>query len=215
MRDIPNQKEMWNRKHGANEHALTSDIINEFAINTESGLSPGSSILELGCGVGRDARYFAKKGHTVLATDLSEVVIEQNKERPPIAGLTYQYLDFKDLRQYADNSYDMVYAYLSLHYFDNDTTVSIFNEIRRIIKPIGIIAFACKTTDDKYFGLGDKVGDDMFLYKGHVRHFFSEEYTRELMNKCGYKIVELHTSRSKIYHDTTASAIITCIAKKI
>jgi ubiquinone/menaquinone biosynthesis C-methylase UbiE len=40
-------------------------------------LKPNSSILELNCGTGMDAVYFAEKGHTVLATDNALGMLEQ------------------------------------------------------------------------------------------------------------------------------------------
>jgi SAM-dependent methyltransferase len=44
-------------------------------------LPPGSRILELGCGLGADARYFAEQGHHVLAVDYSRPAI-QNLQTP-------------------------------------------------------------------------------------------------------------------------------------
>jgi len=45
------------------------------------------NILELNCGTGEDALWFAKKGHKVLATDISEKMIEITKEKLNKAGL--------------------------------------------------------------------------------------------------------------------------------
>ncbi|MBT2566301.1 LicD family protein [Arthrobacter sp. ISL-85] len=39
-------------------------------------LPPGSRILELGCGLGRDARHFAEQGHHVVAVDYSRPALE-------------------------------------------------------------------------------------------------------------------------------------------
>ena len=38
-------------------------------------------ILELNCGTGEDAIWFAKKGHTVLATDISEKMLEVTEQK--------------------------------------------------------------------------------------------------------------------------------------
>src|SRR5689334_15710140 len=40
-------------------------------------LRPNSSILELNAGTGIDALYFAQRGHSVLATDLSDGMVQQ------------------------------------------------------------------------------------------------------------------------------------------
>lgn len=46
------------------------------------------NILELNCGTGEDALWFAQKGHKVLATDLSEKMLEISKEKLNEAGLS-------------------------------------------------------------------------------------------------------------------------------
>ena len=44
-------------------------------------------VLELNCGTGEDALWFAKRGHTVLATDISEKMLEITKDKINEAGL--------------------------------------------------------------------------------------------------------------------------------
>jgi ubiquinone/menaquinone biosynthesis C-methylase UbiE len=44
-------------------------------------LKPSSNILELNCGTGEDAIFFANKGHNILATDLSEGMLTQLKSK--------------------------------------------------------------------------------------------------------------------------------------
>ena len=59
------------------------------------------NILELNCGTGEDALWFAKKGHKVLATDISEKMLEIAKQKIANAGFgssvqTLQ-IDIKDI----------------------------------------------------------------------------------------------------------------------
>ena len=59
------------------------------------------NILELNCGTGEDALWFAKKGHKVLATDISEKMLEIAKQKITNAGFgscvqTLQ-IDIKDI----------------------------------------------------------------------------------------------------------------------
>jgi ubiquinone/menaquinone biosynthesis C-methylase UbiE len=51
------------------------------------GNNKNLNILELNCGTGEDALWFAKKGHKVLASDISEKMIEITKEKLSNAGL--------------------------------------------------------------------------------------------------------------------------------
>ncbi len=50
-----------------------------FAEWVHSRIEPGSSIVELGCGLGHDARYLHEQGHQVLATDYSRPAVEHNR----------------------------------------------------------------------------------------------------------------------------------------
>ncbi len=55
----------------------------------ESSLSSSDklNILELNCGTGEDALWFAKKGHKVLATDISEKMLGITQEKIHEANL--------------------------------------------------------------------------------------------------------------------------------
>ena len=50
-------------------------------------LAPGSSILELNSGTGEDALFFANRGHTVHATDISEGMQQELKRKVALNGL--------------------------------------------------------------------------------------------------------------------------------
>ena len=116
-----------------------------------------SQILELGCGVGRDAVFLAKNGHKVLATDSSEVVIKQDRQHFPDSGVEFTVLDMQEPFPYMPKSFDVVYTNLSLHYYSHQKTREIVEDIARILKADGILAFACKSVDDFHHGNGEEV----------------------------------------------------------
>ena len=89
----------------------------------------------------------------------------------------------------ADGS-DGVYARLSLLDYPDHITRLLFQEIHHILKRGGRLAFLCKSTDDPLYGKGQQLEKNMFENKGHVRHFFDENYTKILLG--GY-----HTERLK------------------
>ncbi|MEO6631944.1 MAG: hypothetical protein ABIN13_09490, partial [Mucilaginibacter sp.] len=53
-------------------------------------LMPGSSILELNSGTGEDAIFFAQRGHTVHATDISEGMQTELKRKVALSDLQRQ-----------------------------------------------------------------------------------------------------------------------------
>lgn len=76
-----------------------------------------------------------------------------------------------------DNTYSLIIADLSLHYFDNETTIQIMKEIRRILKKDGILLARVASIHDFNFGAG--VGEQLeknFYFEGdYTKRFFDEE----------------------------------------
>lgn len=197
--------EQWLHKHSAKQTAFAEEV--------DEHLSAHSTILELGCGEGNDSNYFAEQGHAVIATDFSDVVIDQNTKRWVHSGLTFKVQDISQPFLFDDASFDIVYARLSLHYFTNETTKGIFREIARVLKPGGTLYFMCKSVDDHIYGQGEKIEDDMYERDGHVRHFFSKEYAVKLLDQAELKQENIETGEEMIYD--RQSAFIKVVAKKV
>jgi ubiquinone/menaquinone biosynthesis C-methylase UbiE len=89
-----NQQHIWNSIHKAGQHEAYAQQTNELAQELSVLLPSQARIAELGCGIGADAAFFAGLGHTVVATDFSEVVIARNREAyRDIIHLTFQVVD--------------------------------------------------------------------------------------------------------------------------
>jgi SAM-dependent methyltransferase len=208
---VNDQKILWNKKHAAGEHAAMRDAPHEFAQELAPHITPGTKILELGCGVGSDARFFASLGVNVVSTDFSEVVIEQNMSAYGADNLSFEVMDITKPFQHTDKSFDIVYAHLSLHYYDYKVTKAVFREIARVLKGGGMLYFSCKSIHDPKYGEGKEIGPGVFERNGHIRHFFSLDYTQQLLDK-DYEVVKLEEAEG-VYSDGK-SAFIHCWAKK-
>lgn len=95
-----------------------------------------------------------------------------------------------DIRKinFPENYFDVIYAHLSLHYFDDETTTQIFENLFRILKKKGLIFIKCKSIEDALYGKGEKVDENIYR-KGHLRHFFSEKDMKEKLKN--FKIIEI------------------------
>lgn len=209
-----NQKQLWNNAHDKGDISHYSDSTTEFAREVLEVINPSSRILELGCGVGNDSVGFANAGHTVVATDFSEVAIAKNTERfKNGTNLTFQVIDINQPLDIQENDFDVVYARLSLHYFSDKDTKKIFQEIYKVLKPNGYLCFICKSVNDPLYGKGTEVEKDMYELDGHVRHFFSEDYTKSLL-KNNYKIEKIESGNEKFYgHDSSYIKVIAAAVK--
>ena len=133
-------------------------------------------LLELGAGQGQDSRYFAEHGYEVLSTDLEDSALELSRSKTPkqlVPKLTVQKLDLKTPLAFANNSFDIVYAHLSLHYFSDQDTKRIFADIYRVLKSGGIFAFFTNSTSDPEYGSGETIEPDYFMVDGVAKRYFT------------------------------------------
>lgn len=143
----------------------------------------GMRLLDLGCGYGEDSLYFARKGMRVTAMDFSKTGTRhlQKEAQRLDYDMDVRCNDLSKKLPFKNNSFDAVYAHLSLHYFDDHKTQKIFEEVKRILKPGGVFFVKCKSVDDPLFGKGKKVGVDMY-HHDHARRFFRKEFMQSLLN---------------------------------
>lgn len=141
------------------------DIINE---------NKGTEILDLGCGIGADTLYLIEKGFNVLSCDFSNEALKSIRENIPNSKT--KYLDMRGLFSFENESYSLIIADLSLHYFDNETTIHIMNEIKRILKTNGVLLARVASVNDFNFGAGiGKQLEKNFYFEGdYTKRFFDQ-----------------------------------------
>jgi SAM-dependent methyltransferase len=162
-------------------------------------------LLDIGCGDGRDSQFFAHKGCTVTAIDYAESAIERVNTLD--AGIEARVMDITAM-DFPDAHFDAIYAHLAIQYFDDTVTTEVFQNIHRMLKPGGLFFVKCKSTEDRFCGMGEKVGEDMYLYD-YIRHFFSEDYMREKLER--FDIIELASTQDS--YDGIESHFIEAVAR--
>jgi len=96
-------------------------------------------ILDLGCGSGRDSRFFLSRGCTVVPVDASE---EMCRLAGVLTGLEVRKLRFDELDY--ESEFDGVWACASLLHAEKDRLPGIFSKIRRALKPHGLLFMSFK-----------------------------------------------------------------------
>lgn len=92
----------------------------------------GKKILEIGCGCGETSVYFAKCGANVVATDISQGMVDLAFRVADFNNVTIEGQSCSaDALPFEDNSFDIVYAANVLHHVDIDKTLK---EIKRVLK---------------------------------------------------------------------------------
>ena len=207
---VYNQKKLWDEIFRRRAYLETS----KFAKESVKYFPKEAKILDLGCGVGGDSIFFAKKGYKVIGVDFSKEALKKAKENAKsfkIKNVTFVYQDISKRLKFENASFDVVYARLSIHYFTDKVTERIFKEIKRILKPGGIFCACCKSIKDPLYGKGKMIEKDMYVLDGHIRHFFSEKYFKEKL-KGKFKILKLWSGKTKFYKEK--SAFVKVIAER-
>lgn len=105
-------------------------------------LPQGGSILDFGCGSGRDTKHFLSQGFQVTATDGSE---ELCKLASQYTGIPVKQMFFQELD--AVEQYDGIWACSSILHLPQEELISVLEKMATALKPQGIIYTSFKYGD--------------------------------------------------------------------
>jgi SAM-dependent methyltransferase len=186
-------QDVWSDLH---KHYKTQDWIDKpslFATQAIDSFPAKGKILELGCGLGQDSQFFAKYGYEVVATDIEQTLldIDQRKEPPDVRErVELKQMDLRKKFPFEDESFDIVYAHLSLHYFHKSATREIFQEIERVLKSHGVLALLVNSTSDPEYNTGTQIEQDYFFIDNAMKRYFSVESIEEYIQNFNAEILD-------------------------
>lgn len=100
----------------------------------------GKTVIDLGCGYGWFCRSARELGAAqVTGVDISEKMLARAAELTADPAITYLRRDLEDVKL-EDNSLDLVYSSLALHYLPELDTL--FRHVQRALKPGGSLVFS-------------------------------------------------------------------------
>jgi ubiquinone/menaquinone biosynthesis C-methylase UbiE len=144
----------------------------------------GKRILDVGCGPGRDSKYFSDKGFDVTGIDLTKNFIKIASKNAPKAK--FMLMDMRKL-EFPDNSFDGLWACASLLHIPKEDAESTLKEFRRVLVPKGLIFISVKK------GSGEKMMFRKEEYKGGEKFFafYSEDELKRVVEMCGFKVLSI------------------------
>ena len=148
-------------------------------------LIPGSRILDVGCGAGDHALYFAAQGLDVSCVDISPRMVKLCKQK----GLKAQVMDIEDLR-FEDNSFDGIWAVTSLLHIPKAKMPSVVQKLYDIIKEKGMLYVSVREGD------GEKLVSDK--QDPATKRFFAFWRPSELLKLFEDKFDVIQWKRTKV-----------------
>lgn len=99
---------------------------------------PGSRILDIATGTGKQAFAFAKKGYAVTGIDMSEAMLSVANKKNIYHNLKFEIGDATLLR-FEDSSFDVCCISFALHDMPLSIRKKVLGEIARVLRPGGMI----------------------------------------------------------------------------
>ena len=126
------------------ESWMSADMKGEYE-EFEKLVKQGGSILDGGCGSGRDSLYFLQKGYDVTAFDPSNEMIKYASQ---FTGLNVKKLRWEDLAD--KDKYDAVWASASLYHVNRADMNAVFDKIADALKDNGILFASYRDRPDDF-----------------------------------------------------------------
>ena len=161
-----------------------------------------SKLLDLGCGTGRNSFFFADKGFKVYALDKSNLalnILNENIKEGEEIKLIHSELDEIP---FSNAFFDVIVSTLVLHHGKIKQIDKWFGEISRVLKPSGFLVISMLSNNDFRSSTGEeiepgtRVGISDTFDAEIPHHFFKKEELTKLLNRFGFKILEINESES-------------------
>jgi SAM-dependent methyltransferase len=140
-------------------------------------------IIDLGAGYGNDTIYLQRQGFSTISCDYSEEALQRLKGLSK--ATTTMCFNMIDGLPFDANSFRVIIANLSLHYFSWNDTVRIIEEIRRVLVNDGCLICRVNSINDKENGAGHgmPIEENYYNVNGKLKRFFNEKQLKKLFRE--------------------------------
>ena len=139
-----------------------------------SYMVPGGTILDAGCGSGRDMIAFRDAGFDVSGIDASAELCRIASEK---TGIPVKQVRFEELK--GEEEYDGIWACASLLHVARTDLPDVLKRLHKLLKADGILYASFK------YGTQDRIKDGRYFCD------FTEESCRSLMEQAGFVVREI------------------------
>ena len=150
------------------------------------------SLIDLGCGNGRDSIFFNSKKIPILGLDLSEITIEKLNNLS-LDNSRFISCDFakienitKEINDFTKNMTKVFYSRFSIHCLNQDTQNILFEWIKKNMNENDLFFIESRTTKDELFKVGIESEEGYFT--DHYRRFIDYEKFHSYANNMGFRV---------------------------
>jgi len=203
------QNKMWDKFYSCGEQVF---FPSKFAESVLPQLEQGWSILDAGCGNGRDSIFFANHGINVTAVDMSREAITRLREREPkvcaVCG------DVLTAEVMTENGYDSIYSRFFIHALTDEQETVLLKRCYAALRTGGRLFIETRCIEDELCGIGERISDTEWVIDGHYRRFIVPKQLTERLSDVGFKQIQSVCSRGYAPYDDADPVILRAAAEK-
>ena len=160
-------KDQWDELHSQKRYrsVYPQDRVVAWTFrNFKKELSSQYKLLDLGCGAGRHAIFWASEGYSASACDFSLTGVYETEKSAEQKGLHIQTRQCEaDELPYNDNEFDGILCYGVLYYLPYERYRKAVQEIHRVLKPGGKAFIVTRTADDSRAVQAEKIDAHTYI----------------------------------------------------
>jgi ubiquinone/menaquinone biosynthesis C-methylase UbiE len=138
--------------------------------------------LDLGTGIGTQAIQLAQRGFNVIASDISETIINKNKTHYENKYSNIKFIVDNILYSNLDNNYfDFIFYRGCFHVFTKEDRSKYYKEVKRILKEKGILFLKCLSSEEPVINAGSKFSTE------EIYDIFGSDFMIQKIKKTFYK----------------------------
>lgn len=173
------------------------------------------NLIELGCGNGRDAIFFANANANVTAVDQCDNIIELLNHRfQKVDNIKFKCLDFTRMDDAA--KFDIVYSRFTLHSISKSQENDVLSWAYRNLNYGGFFCIEVRGQKNEIYKVGEPVDGepDAFILNGHYRRFLNFDMLCKSLETLGFSIDFAAEKKGFAPYNGTDETYIRVIASK-
>jgi len=202
----------WNTYYRQSSVPLTPS---PYAESVLPQLQPGSSLLEIGSGNGRDAAFFASRGIQVTAIDRSEAAVQlcrqahQNIPASFFAGILSDVWP-----QFGNKKFDSIYCRFVLHAMPLSEEIATLHHCSQLMKEGARLYIECRSINDPLARKGEILSKTERV-DGHYRRFIVLDELKDRLSQASFKVIDAVESDGLSAHGNDNPVVIRMTAERV
>ena len=184
-----------------------------FSIFVNSKLGINQSILEIGCGNGRDSQFFAKNNHKVVGIDRSSEAIKNCLTNFSHLDIEFLTGTIDDILAIEKRTFNAIYSRFVIHAMPLEEEIQLLDKSYELLADNGMLFIECRSVNDKMFMAGEVLSSTERIH-GHYRRFIVLDDFQERLEVAGFTILYKVEGNGLAIHKHEDPTVIRIIAQK-